>query len=107
MNETYSLVTYTKEKITHAEGGDLANLLGRVEDGDKVWLTINGYSATDREAMAQLFSFFDIDPSLADVLVDETRRVFRDETRQYLFADYAIPYIDHAADAYLYISGVR
>jgi Mg2+ and Co2+ transporter CorA len=41
--------------------------------------------------IAQLFSFFDIDLSLADDIVDDTRPHFMGETRQYLFIDAHIP----------------
>jgi magnesium transporter len=92
VNETYSLVTYTQEKITHNAGVDLADLLAQVDDDCNIWVTVNGYSAADREAIAQLFSFFEIDPSMADDLVDENRPAFKGETRQYLFIDYTIPF---------------
>jgi len=105
MNEMYSLVTYTQEKITHGEGGDLADLLGRVEDDGNTWLTVDGHSATDRDAIAQLFSFFNIDPSLADTIVDEKRMGFNRETKQYLFVDYATPYPNPAGDGYCYARG--
>lgn len=105
MDETYSLVTYTKEKITHVAGGDLADLLGQVEPDCNIWVTVNGYSATDREAIAQLFSFFDIDPSLVDDIVGDTRPAFMGETRQYLFIDSPIPYPDSPRDTYSFGRG--
>jgi len=105
MNATYSLVAYTQEKITHRAGADLTGLLVQLEDDGNTWVTVNGYSATDRDTIAHLLSFFDIDPSLADDIVDETRPAFRGETRQCLFVDYTIPYLNPAGDAYWYVRG--
>ena len=105
MNATYSLVTYTKDKVAHSAGEDLKDLLAQVEDQGHTWVTVNGYSAADREAIAQLFLFFDIDPSLADDIVDETRPAFRGETGQYLFIDSLIPYPDSHGDTYSFVQG--
>ena len=105
MNEKYSLVIYTQEKISHAAGEDLPDLLAQAERGDTIWLTINGYSVADRDVFAQLFSFFDIDLSLADDIVDETRPHFMGETKQYLFIDSSIPYPDSHGDTYSFGRG--
>ena len=105
MKEKYSVVTFTQEKISHAAGEDLLDLLSQAENGDTFWLTISGYSAADRDVIARLFLFFDIDPSLADDIVDDTRPDFMGETEQYLFIDAPIPFPDSHGDTYSFGQG--
>lgn len=91
MSATFSIVTYDRLAIDHADSEDVGEILAHADPERVNWVTMSGIELReDHVALRRLLAHFHLNPALFDRFFRHEHEQFEEEFDDCLFLDYAI-----------------
>lgn len=102
MDNKFTLISYDPETIERHSSDQLADIIAKVNRERVSWVTLRGYSTSDKGDIENLLSIFSADPTLGEKILNQVPLEFSDRLPNFLYFEYSTPtpYFDEDKGSY-------
>ncbi|NEP83946.1 MAG: hypothetical protein F6K39_40965 [Okeania sp. SIO3B3] len=90
MPSNINIISYSKGQVDEFESNDINEVLSKFDSKRVNWITIRDVGLDDRPLVEHVLSFFELDPFLADDILDDNFVVFEGEYDTCLYLEYSV-----------------